>query len=285
VAQTHWHALLRDVKDSKSPVAPLGWDLPGAQVDDAFGVNLNLRLETDLLRLFPARQEAGLINRKAALTSFLARLKRGTPTSEEGEVDFCYRTDPACLDDLLDYVESDRSRPGLAAKLQAASLEKVGSQLGLSVTGSATCSVGNLFDVCGAGLHLRLGLLPLSIGSRDLPILDKGVTEGGTDSARVATELVRRSPPDWLAVALYFFGRAEGRVVAYNRLLQNGMGAGEPEVDPARLGYDLSAGAAVRIGPLEVAYSQLWRSHEMADPPLAADPHHNVGQWVLTFFY
>lgn len=60
----------------------------------------------------------------------------------------------------------------------------------------------------------------------------------------------------------YVFASVEGRVVAYNVFLDGNLFRSSPHVDKEILVGDFKAGFAAAYGPVEVGYTQVYRTHE-----------------------
>jgi hypothetical protein len=133
-----------------------------------------------------------------------------------------------------------------------------GSILALRLSPRLRVDAGTMFDAAWAGLELRTGLMAAP----------------------------RRTARPAMHLELYGFARADGRWVAYNGFIQGPLLHGvTPLVGIANAVGDLDVGAVVRLGGLELAYSMLWRTTELAPPLPGAPPHHRVGQVQVSFVY
>jgi len=123
--------------------------------------------------------------------------------------------------------------------------------LGIDATPHLGGALGNVYTYAAGGLTLRLGEdLPDDYGPPRLrPALP------GSDYFR---------PTDWFG--WYFFGGAEGRIVARNIFLDGNTFQDSHSVDKYPLVLDLQAGLAISLGErVRLAYTHLWRTREFRE--------------------
>jgi len=134
-----------------------------------------------------------------------------------------------------------------------------GSRLAVRISPRARIDAGTLFDAASVGLEVRAGLM------------------------------AARRPPGVqidLPVELYAFGRADGRYVAYDGFIEAPLLNGVTTlVGVAPFVADLDAGIVARLGGLELAWAQVWRTNELRAGPRGSRRIHDVGQLRVAFVY
>jgi hypothetical protein len=186
----------------------------------------------------------------------LLRDLNGSPTSPPDPAGWdLYQTRNRLTFDMAIHYEFDLLQAG--ARLGGLSAWS-GSILALRLSPRLRVDAGTMFDAAWAGLEVRTGLMAAP----------------------------RRTVRPALHLELYGFARADGRWVAYNGFIQGPLLHGvTPLVGIANAVGDLDVGAVLRVGGLEVAYSTLWRTSELAPALPGARPYHRVGQVQVSFVY
>lgn len=143
----------------------------------------------------------------------------------------------------LDVVQAGAALGGFTAR--------TGSLLGGSLSPRARLDVGSTVDAASLGLELRTGLL--------------------------APRGARRRPA--LPFELWGFARADGRYVLHNAFIEGPLrGDITPLVDVEPWVAELAAGVVLRLGPVEIGFTQLWTTREFVPSPPGARGLHQVGQ-------
>jgi hypothetical protein len=143
--------------------------------------------------------------------------------------------------------------------------EVSGSRLALRASPGARIDLGGVIDAAELSLEARLGLMSDDVGRGRfrLPI-----------------------DPEWLHLELYLWGKAAGRFVAYNRLIEGALLHGvHTQVHVARWVGDLTAGLVVRAGVFEAAVVQQWRTAEFHPVPGGGPRIDNFGSIRLGFLF
>lgn len=133
-----------------------------------------------------------------------------------------------------------------------------GSLLALRVSPRARLDLGSTYDAAWLGLEVRGGLMAAT----------------------------RRTARPTLPVELYAFAHFDERYVAYDGFVQAPLRGGVTTlVSIAPWVAELDVGVVARLGGLEVAYAQLWRTNELDRLPPGARRIHDVGQVRVSFVY
>lgn len=144
-------------------------------------------------------------------------------------------------------------------------LPAVGGKVALLVE----CTVGSVFDICGAGVVTRAGWNPDD--------LDAGVNS----SNKIAPEAMS----DPRAFGAWVFGRAEGLVIGYNRFLDNDPFDRDAVRAERNLAIgELELGAMARLLGAELGGSVFMRTPELTSPP-TGNGVQIVGRFRVGFFF
>ncbi|HSN89756.1 MAG TPA: lipid A-modifier LpxR family protein [Anaeromyxobacteraceae bacterium] len=137
-----------------------------------------------------------------------------------------------------------------------------GSRLAVRVLPGARLDLGGIVDAAGLGLEARAGLAEADVGS-----------PSATSRPRTPLEL-------------YLWGRAQGRFVAYSRLIEGRLLDGvTTEVGLRRWVGDVTAGLTLRVFALEFVAAQQWRTAEIEPLPAGTSATDNFGSFQISFLF
>lgn len=147
-----------------------------------------------------------------------------------------------------------RGEPGLLI----AYLEKwrYGPATGVQTVPHFGVTIGNVMTLARAGGIVRAGYNMSGFG------LDT-IEPGGAmlQSTRLLDASAARAKPEW-----YVFAGVDGRLVARNIFLDGNTFRDSASVDRRVFVYDLKAGLSVRIAPLRISVTHVWRGAEFSTP-------------------
>lgn len=133
---------------------------------------------------------------------------------------------------------------------------RFGSPDGAEVVPHFGASIGNVMTLARAGGIVRFGQNMTGFGPDT-------IEPGGAMLQRVRLKDARteNSRREW-----YAFAGADIRGVARNIFLDGNLFRSSPSVDRRVFVYDLKAGISVRIPPVRLSLTQIWRSEEFTTP-------------------
>jgi hypothetical protein len=155
----------------------------------------------------------------------------------------------------------------------------------VDATASGGAALGTAFTHAGLGGTVRVGWLARPFGlSPIMPSLRMArLREEGVESEErilAAGHVAEAQERTWEA---YLFLRGQLRLVARNLFLDGTFFQRSPSVRKVPLVGDTEFGAAARAWRFQVDFSMVFRSQEMADPPLAHVSGHRFLQLQLSY--